>query len=175
MAIGIIRGCLGWSSVFWGSPIQWWHCSRALLTGCGWMNAGSQPWHSSMSEINIQVCEPHGCRNICLKHLYSYKMVLLLSTTSPYKMSWHDLLKKNTAFFGCFITVSWAYTMPQKTKFDDLTEWVGPSNPYKMKLQNLQFGLLGSSLTKCFGDGVSCKYKMAQYKPSISRSPCTKM
>ena len=32
-------------------------------------------------------------------------MALLLSTTSPYKMSWHDLPKKNI----CFIDVSYQY------------------------------------------------------------------
>ena len=135
MAVGIIRGCLGWSSVFLGSPIQWWHCSRALLTGRGWMNAGSHPWHSSLSEINIQVCEPHSCRNICLKHLYSYKMVLLLSMTSPYRMSWHNLLRIYRSFL-CFRTVSWAYkNASTKNKPDDLTEWVGPSK----SLQNEHF------------------------------------
>ena len=49
-------------------------------------------------------------------------MALLLSTTSPYKMSWHDLLKK----YICFIDVSYQYLeltkKPQKNKFDALTE-----------------------------------------------------
>ena len=87
-----------------------------------WMRV--HPWHSSMSEINIQVCEPHGCRNICLKHLSSYKMVLLLSTTSPYKLSWHDLLRIYSPFL-CFITVSWAYKMPSKkqTRWSHRISW----------------------------------------------------
>ena len=133
-------GSLGGVSVeaqfFWGSPIQWWHCSRALLTGCGWMNVGSHPWHSS----------------VCLKHLYSYKMVLLLSTTSPFKMSWHDLLRTYSSFL-CFITVSWAYKMPQK-KLDDLTEELSHQNPYKMntsKPTTLPFWVFSYKMLRWWG------------------------
>ena len=54
MVIRILGGCLGYSRLklifFLRSPTWWWHSSRALPTGCGWMNVGSYPWQFPILE-----------------------------------------------------------------------------------------------------------------------------
>ena len=71
----------------------------------------------------------------CLKDIYSYKMVLLLLTTSPYKISLHTLIMFNSILSlqkASNKQTRWSYRMswPHKT----LTKWT---------LQNVQLCLLG--------------------------------
>ena len=77
----------------------------------------------------------------CLKSIYSYKKVLLLLTTSPYKMSLHTLLS-SFLFFLCSITASWAYKKPQKDKLNGLIKWLGTSKLLQnehLKIHNFAF------------------------------------
>ena len=82
--------------------------------------------------------------------IYSYKKVLLLLTTSPYKMSLHTLLSFFFVFypagfflfFMCSITTSCAYKKHQKDNFDGLIKWFGTSKLLQnehLKIYNFAF------------------------------------
>ena len=97
-------------------------------------------------------------------------MVLSVSTTPPYKMSLHDVLR--IYFFLMFIILSWAYKKPQKAALELLTQRRALQNA---ELQIYNFVFVGHSVTKCPGDGASCSYKMPLYKPFVMGSTPSKM
>ena len=87
----------------------------------------------------------------CLKNIYSYNMVLLLLTTSPYKMSLHTLLRFFFFMFNNSILslqkasnklTRWSYKMNWHLK--TLTKWT---------LEHLQLCLLGALLENALGGG----------------------
>ena len=111
-------------------------CVRAV----GWGLFGNSQNSYQMIEANqkhLQIWTILGIN--AWKGIYSYKKVLLLLTTSPYKMSLH------TEFFCCFwcsITASWAYKKPQKDKLYGLIKWLGTSKLLQnehLKIHNFAF------------------------------------
>ena len=56
-------------------------------------------------------------------------MVLLVATTSPYEMSWHDLPRIYRHFFDISYQYLELTKCLKRTKVDDLKEWSAPQNP----------------------------------------------
>ena len=101
-----------------------------------------------------------------LKHLNSYKMVLSVSTTPPYKMSVHDVLRIYNVFLMFYNSI---LGLQKASKSHTRAPYI-KACVTKCRAPNLQLWLFGHSVTQCLGEGASCSYKMPQYKPFVRGS-----
>ena len=124
-------------------------------------------WHHCLPEllmIEYDWVKSKTCTNLnnnlyqCLKIIYSYNMVLLLLTTSPYKMSLHTVLSF-LMFNNSTLTIQKA--SKKQSRWSDKMSW-----PLKTltqwRLQNVQFCLLGvllqNALVRGFLATTKCPY-----------------